>query len=136
MGESLAAAVMTRARDVVPGAPLLVVARGAASAEPVIVEYVEEVTREGLFAPVTTSGVVIVDGVVASSYSDWILDPLFDAFGLAHKLPAAMHIVHAPLRLGYAVLGPKVLASLSPIISGIAQLDARQVAAGLGMASA
>ena len=114
------------------------VARGAASAEPVIVEYVEEVTREGLFAPVTSSGIVIVDGVVASSYSDWILDPLFDALSLTHKLHDAMHVVHAPLRALYILFGPNVLAVLSPIVAGmaqLAQLDMRQVAASTGMAS-
>jgi hypothetical protein len=135
VGESLAAAVMRRARDVAVGAPLLVVSKGAAAAEPVLVDAVEAVTRVGMFAPVTKSGVVVIDGVLASSYSDWILDPIFDYFGVPEKLPAAMHAVHAPLRAGYAILGPRALRALSPIISGLAQLDARQIAAGLGMAS-
>jgi len=136
VGESLAKAVMTRARDVQVGSPVLILAAGAAAAEPVLVDSVDEVQRAGMFAPVTTSGIVVVDGVVASSYSDWILDPVFDFFGVPEKLPAAMHIVHAPLRWGYRALGPKVLSALSPIISGIAQLDARQIAIGLGMGSA
>jgi hypothetical protein len=136
VGDKLAAAVMTRARDVKAGDAVFVLPAGAAAAEPVLVDSTEAVVREGAFAPVTTGGRIVVDGVVASSYSDWILDPVFDFFGVPEKLPAAMHAVHAPLRWGYAALGPKVLRTLSPIISGIAQLDARQIAAGLRMGSA
>ena len=136
VGESLAAAVMTRARDVAPGATVLIAPAGAKAAEPVLVDGVTTVRRVGMFAPVTASGTIVVDGVVASTYSDWILDPIFDALGLTSKLPAAMHIVHAPLRAAYAVLGPKVLSVLSPLISGVAQLDGRQIAAGLAAATA
>lgn len=68
--------------------------------------------------------------------SDWALDPLFDAAGLTHLLPAAMHAVHAPLRALYALAGPRVLRALSPVISGAAMLDAAQLAAGLGLATA
>jgi hypothetical protein len=136
VGAKLSEAVMTRARDIKAGDAVFVLPAGAAAAEPVLVDSAGAVTREGAFAPVTTGGRVVVDGVVASSYSDWVLDPLFDLLGAPEKLPAAMHAVHAPLRWGYAVLGPKVLRALSPIISGIAQLDARQIAAGLNMRSA
>lgn len=133
VGSSLAAATMKRARDVVPGDLLLTLARGgAASAEEVA--SVTRVTKAGLFAPVTASGTVVVDGVVASAYSDWVLDPLFDAFGAAQKLPAAMHIVHAPLRLAYSLLGARAMRALSPIVAGVAMLDAAQIAAGLGLA--
>ena len=132
VGEALAAARMTRARDVAPGMRVLVAGRGGKAGVATVVA-VSEVERAGMFAPVTASGTVVVDGVVASAYSDWVLDGLFDFLGITEKLPAAMHVVHAPLRLGYAVLGPRALRALSPIISGIAQLDARQVAAGLGM---
>ncbi|GBF92408.1 hypothetical protein Rsub_05610 [Raphidocelis subcapitata] len=133
VGEALATARMTRARDVAAGMRVLVARPGGAAPEAATVAAVSEVTRAGVFAPVTASGTVVVNGVVASAYSDWILDGLFDFFGVPEKLPAAMHLVHAPLRLGYAALGPKALRALSPIISGIAQLDARQIAAGLGM---
>lgn len=134
VGDSLAAARMTRARDVTAGATVLVMAAGGKAAEPVLVDAVSIVHRAGLFAPVTSSGTVVVDGVVASTYSDWALDPLFDALGLSHKLHAAMHVVHAPLRLAYAVLGRRAMAALSPIVSGVAMLDTAQIAAGLGMA--
>ena len=144
VGASMAAATMKRARDVEAGDLLLVApaATGnddaddaAATVTPVAVVAVGAVERSGMFAPVTAEGTVVVDGVVASCYSDWVLDPLFDALGLAHRLPAAMHAVHAPLRAGYAVLGARALRVLSPLISGIAQLDARQIAAGFGLAA-
>ena len=135
VGESLDAATMTRARDVAAGAPLLVLAGGAGAkgVEPVVVTAVSRVAKAGLFAPVTASGTVVVDGVVASAYSDWVLDPLFDALGATHKLPAAMHVVHAPLRLAYSLLGARAMRALSPIVSGVAMLDTAQIAAGLGL---
>ena len=132
VGASLAEATMTRARDVAAGDAVLVASDGGKTYEPAVVASVEAVERAGLFAPVTASGTVVVDGVIASAYSDWILDPVFDFFGATAKLPAAMHAVHAPLRVAYSVLGAKAMRALSPIVSGVAQLDARQVAAGLG----
>jgi hypothetical protein len=134
VGQSLAAARMTRARDVAAGDSLLVLSADAKTAVPAAVERVSEVSREGMFAPVTNAGTVVVDGVLASSYSDWVLDPIFDAAGMTHKLHSAMHAVHAPLRWGYAALGPRVLRALSPLISGVAMLDTAQIAAGLGLA--
>lgn len=134
VGASLAAATMKRARDVAAGDVLLVLPAGAAAARAVAVESVAAVTKAGLFAPVTASGTVVVGGVVASTYSDWVLDPLFDALGAPHKLPAAMHAVHAPLRLAYALLGARAMRALSPLVSGVAMLDSAQIAAGLGLA--
>ncbi|KAI8475604.1 MAG: hint module-domain-containing protein [Monoraphidium minutum] len=131
VGESLAAAVMKRAGAVAEGEPLLVMSGGGAEA--VIVASIEAITKPGLFAPVTASGTLVVGGVVASAYSDWVLDPLFDALGATASLPAAMHAVHAPLRLAYSILGARAMAALSPLVSGIAMLDTAQIAAGLGL---
>jgi hypothetical protein len=135
-GHTVGSAVMTRARDVEAGATMFVVPPNNAAAVAAKVVAVSRVQREGLYAPVTLGGTVVVDGVAASAYSDWILDPLFDFFGAAARLPAAMHLVHAPLRLAYAAMGPRALRTLSPLISGAAQLDARQFAAGIRAMSA
>lgn len=135
VGSSLKDAVMRRASAVEPGMPMLVLSEDGATSEPVLVDSVGTASRPGMFAPVTGSGTVIVDGVIASAFSDWALDPIFDALGLTHLLPRAMHHVHAPARWAYALLGPKVVAALSPVVTGIAMLDSRQLAAGLGMAS-
>lgn len=136
VGASLAKAVYARAAAVKAGDLVLVLPAGADSATPVAVEAVASVTRAGLFAPVTTSGVIVVDGVVASTYSDWVLDGLFDFLGMPNKLHAAYHIVHAPHRALFAAFGPKLMTFLTPILSGIGMLDARQLAAAFTPLSA
>lgn len=46
----------------------------------------------GAYNPYTLEGNLIVDGVLASSHSDWLLDPLMDALGLTHWLPATYQV--------------------------------------------
>jgi len=48
--------------------------------------------REGLFKPLTASGTIVVDGVVASVHSNWFADAAMDRLGLTHALPALYQV--------------------------------------------
>jgi hypothetical protein len=58
----------------------------------------------GVFNPYTTSGNIIVDGVVASCHSSWILDALFPK-RFQHWLPAVYQMVFLPGRWIYKLFG-------------------------------
>lgn len=59
----------------------------------------------GAFNPMTRSGTIVVDGVVASAHSDWFLDGLASADAQA----AIYQRMLAPARLLYAVIGPALM---------------------------
>ncbi len=48
--------------------------------------------RTGLFKPLTASGTIVVDGVVASVHSGGFADAAMDRFGLTHALPALYQV--------------------------------------------
>ena len=56
----------------------------------------------GAYNPLTPSGTIIVDGVVASAHSDWFLDGIVSADLQAKVYQAVL----APVRLAYRVIGP------------------------------
>jgi hypothetical protein len=56
----------------------------------------------GAYNPLTLSGTIIVDGVVASAHSDWFLDGVVSADLQARVYQAVL----APVRLAYRVIGP------------------------------
>jgi hypothetical protein len=57
----------------------------------------------GAFNPLTLSGVIVVDGVVASAHSDWFLDGLASADSQARMYQA----LFAPMRGLYRAIGPR-----------------------------
>ena len=52
----------------------------------------ELVERQGLFNPYTFATTIVVNGVAASSHSEWILDPLFDLIGRPDLLPTVYEV--------------------------------------------
>ena len=67
-----------------------------------------QVSSRGLFNPFTRHGAIIVDGVVASEYSEWFLDAILPAT----YLPATYHAIQAPLARVIAPHFPKLTAAL------------------------
>ena len=67
---------------------------------------VSRVIKRGMFSPFTLTGDIVVNGVVASSHSEWFLDGLADKFGLTHLLPNIYQAVLAPARGLYHLIGP------------------------------
>jgi hypothetical protein len=114
--------VMARAGDVAPGDSLLVhsegEAEGGGGAGPVaaVVVAVEVVLERGLYNPYTLGGLIVVDGVVASAHSSWVLDAAFDALGQTRHLPAAYQLLFAPLRALYRLGGPSLWARVAPLL--------------------
>lgn len=68
-----------------------------------VVSQVAHVTGVGAFNPLTASGTIVVDGVVASAHSDWFLDGIVSADAQGKVYQAIM----APVRGIYSVIGPQ-----------------------------
>lgn len=67
--------------------------------------------KSGLFNPYTLSGNIIVNGVVASAHSSWILDRF--AFGQSHQsLPEVYQVLFWPGRMLYMFFGPQAADAL------------------------
>ena len=56
------------------------------------VKAVAVVSKPGLWAPYTRQGTIVVDGVIASVHSDWILDGLLERLGRPDLLPAIYQV--------------------------------------------
>ena len=67
------------------------------------VTHVDWVVANGAFNPMTASGTVVVDGIVASAHSDWFLDGVVSAEIQGHVYQAIL----APVRLAYDLIGPE-----------------------------
>ena len=65
-------------------------AEGQAAADRIV--SVALAQDQGLFNPYTLGGTIVVDGVVASAHSSWVLDGLFAALGL--DIPAAYQVIY------------------------------------------
>lgn len=63
------------------------------------------INKEGLFNPYTLSGKIVVNGVVASAHSEWILDSLMPLVYRRH-LPAVYQAMFLPGRWLYHLVGP------------------------------
>jgi hypothetical protein len=63
----------------------------------------------GAFNPLTMSGTIVVDGVVASAHSDWFLDGIVSADAQTKVYQAVL----APVRVAYQVLGPQVMETVT-----------------------
>jgi hypothetical protein len=83
----------------------------------------------GAYNPLTMNGRIVVDGVVASAHSDWFLDGLVSANAQAKIYQAIL----APVRLGYRLLGPDWMATLTED-AGIVDTVRRSTGPGTGLA--
>ncbi len=119
-GARLAGAKMTYARDVRVGDVLLVTSRegGEGALLPAAVAGVTYVRRAGLFNPYTLGGTIVVDCVLASAHSGWLVDGAAAALGVSHHLPAAFQAAFAPLRALYAAAGPEFMQRFGDALAG------------------
>ena len=106
--------VMKRAKDVEVGEFVFAVDAVNGSVVGAQVSSVaQNVSAAGMYNPFTRAGLIVVDGVIASEYSEWIFDGVLPA----RWIPAAYHMIQMPLaRLIYPV-APEVLGALSEHLS-------------------
>eukprot|EP00889_Picochlorum_renovo_P006866 jgi/Picre1/33896/NNA_001375.t1 len=81
------------------------------------VTAVEEIFAQGYFNPYTMEGNIIVDGIVASCHSSFILDKLFNRMGIS--IPAGYQAVFAPLRVIFKAVGAKAFQHIQFLIDAI-----------------
>lgn len=62
------------------------------------------VMKDGLYNPYTLSGKLVVNGVVASAHSDWVLDE-WTPSTMSRYLPAVYQVMFLPGRLLYQLVG-------------------------------
>lgn len=74
-----------------------------------LVTEVKKITEIGAFNPMTASGTIVVDGVVASAHSDWFLDGMASADTQGKVYQAIL----APVRGIYRVIGPKWMQTIT-----------------------
>jgi hypothetical protein len=128
-----AAPRMTYAKDVRPGDSLLVLPPGGGALAPARVASAAAVAGKGLFNPYTLGGTLVVDGVLASAHSSWLLDAAAARLGLSHLLPGAFQALFAPLRGLYAAAGPAFMESFGDALAAAAQrFEAAAFAAAAG----
>lgn len=81
---------MKHAKDVLTGDTIWVMR--SILAEAYTVSQVETVSKQGLWAPYTRQGTIVVNGVVASVHSEWILDGLLELVGRPDLLPVVYQV--------------------------------------------
>lgn len=69
----------------------------------------------GLFNPYTKSGYIVVDGVLASAHSEFLLDD-FTPESMRHMLPHIYQALFKPMTLLYNTLGPKAVEGLTDTV--------------------
>ena len=87
------------------GDVLLVAGGGASGLALAAVEETWTSAAVGAFNPFVRGADLIVDGVVASPHSDWLLDSVASA-GMRKHLPAVYEAMLAPVHWLYLVIGP------------------------------
>ncbi|KAL4440600.1 hypothetical protein ABPG75_003601 [Micractinium tetrahymenae] len=97
-------------QEVQPGM-LVLLADGEGGLAPARVLRVWQSVERGLFNPLVEGGTLVVDGVLASDQSDWILDDVVPA-SWRPLLPAVYGMLMSPLRLLFHLLGPAGLERL------------------------
>ena len=87
----------------------------------------------GLYNPLTMTGTIVVDGVVASAHSDWFLDGIVSP----HAQAAVYQAILAPVRLAYRVIGPEAMTVVTEewgVVDAVREGTApARVGAGLGL---
>jgi hypothetical protein len=90
------------AQDVQPGDYVWVASPSQASLRAVLETSI--IAKEGLYNPYTLSGKIVVNGVVASAHSNWILDE-WTPPSMSQYLPVAYQVLFLPGRMLYRFLG-------------------------------
>jgi hypothetical protein len=103
---------------------------GASSVGVFVVSGVEGVRKRGLYNPYTMGGTIVVDGVVASSHSEWFLDNALEALGLVRWLPVVYQAVLLPVRVLYRGLGKELYVAVYRRLD--AQVDVLHVGRNYG----
>jgi hypothetical protein len=126
--------VYKRAKDVREGERMWVHLQlgepGASSVGVFVVSGVEGVRKRGLYNPYTMGGTIVVDGVVASSHSEWFLDNALEALGLVRWLPVVYQAVLLPVRVLYRGLGKELYVAVYRRLD--AQVDVLHVGRNYG----
>lgn len=90
-------------------------------------EYVSSVDAEyatGLYSPYTLSGLLVVDGILVSSHSSWILDHMLERMNV--PCAAGYQTLFGSIRSVYRMLGARHFARiLHPIIKLVAAIHIR-----------
>ncbi|EFJ07826.1 hypothetical protein SELMODRAFT_448268 [Selaginella moellendorffii] len=86
------------------------------------VTEISKVEKLGLYNPLTLSGNIMVNNVLASAHSEWFLDSIFDAVGATEYLPYAYQAVLAPVRAIYNIVGKEIYAKGYGAIDSIANV--------------
>jgi hypothetical protein len=84
------------------------------------VTAVDEIFAQGYFNPYTMEGNIVVDGVVASCHSSFILDNLFNRMGIS--IPAGYQAVFAPLRVIFKAVGAKAFQHIQFLVDAIIEI--------------
>lgn len=102
-GASFSDAVTKAAEEVRIGDLVWSQATQGMAAEPVVAQRTR--VDVGLYNPLTMTGTILVDGVLASAHSDWFLDGIVSP----HAQAAVYQAILAPVRLAYRVIGPEAM---------------------------
>ena len=84
------------------------------------VTAVEEILAQGYFNPYTMGGNIVVDGVVASCHSSFVLDKLFNRVGIS--IPAGYQAVFGPLRVIFKAVGAKSFQNIQFLVDAIVEM--------------
>ncbi|KAG0557672.1 hypothetical protein KC19_11G148500 [Ceratodon purpureus] len=131
-----------RARDVIKGDKMWIQEASSGTTTLFVVTKISQVTKQGLYNPYTLGGTIIVNGVVASSHSEWFLDGIFEALDLVHWLPSVYQMVLLPVRILYNGMGKDLYVSVyqrfdaQVAVSDMGRNYGGSVFATLGVASA
>ena len=97
---------MVHASDVKAGSCVLV-SGGDSMRQTEVVSH-EIVFAKGLYNPFTKEGNIVVNGILASSHSEWFLDELASNIGGVSFLPSIYQAVLGPARWLYNLVGPEI----------------------------
>jgi len=93
----------TYAADVVVGDTVWVTHEGVMQQE--LVLSIDHVSQQGMFNPYTLSGTIVVDDVVVSAHSSWVMDRWTPKSHIKY-LPHIYQILFFPGRVLYRMFGP------------------------------
>jgi len=109
-GLKLKDAVMVKAEEIRVGDLVFVQGGGEEALEALEASAVLStslVNREGVFAPGTLTGTLLVDGVAASTYSRWVFEEILEGLVPSGWFHAMHHGFHLPFRWLWRALGPE-----------------------------
>ncbi|EFJ13332.1 hypothetical protein SELMODRAFT_446381 [Selaginella moellendorffii] len=87
------------------------------------VTELSEVEKLGLYNPLTLSGHILVNDIVASVHSEWFLDSLFDALGVSQYLPSSYQLLLSPIRALYKLAGRELYSTGYAMLNSFVNVD-------------